>query len=229
MNVRQSVDRPVGVTVMGSHVMQVNPDIAVTVLGINRTEHGPASALAQARDATGRVRHTLRALGVNPADIRASRIELRTKYHTSSQGPREFAGHCATTEISGTLSALDKLDGVLVGAVEAGADEVRSVTFQTTKLREHRIKARIEALRAARSKAEHYAEEAGVRLGKVLHIEDVDPEAAGRRGYHVRGHDIAGADETGAYDPGSIIVAGAVLVSYAIDHESARGRRGNRA
>ncbi len=75
---------------------------------------------------------------------------------------------------------IDRLDGVervLVDAVDAGANEVTSVTYLTTQLAELRAQARREAVAAARRKAELYCEAAGVAPGHVLHIEDVNPDS----------------------------------------------------
>lgn len=70
---------------------------------------------------------------------------------------------------------------------------------------------------AAREKAENYCLAAGVRSGRVLHIEDVNPDAVRGRG---EGHSRAALGDTAgdgsAFDPGSIAVTAAVVVAYGI-------------
>lgn len=113
---------------------------------------------------------------------------------------------------------MDRVEATICGAVDAGANEIDNVDFQTRKLKEHRVTARQQAVAAAKRKAEVYAEAAGVSLDRILHIEDVNPE--GLRGYseaHVV-REIEADDEgpVSAFDPGAITVSAAVILSYSI-------------
>ncbi len=214
----QQIEHPHGVTTFGSHVLRVSPDRAGIAVVINRVAAEPAAAFREAREATTAVRGFLRQHSVDDRDIRSSQIKLETRYRRVG-GVDEFVGHRASVEISIALEKLDQLETLLVGVVEGGADQVRQVRFHTSRLREHRATARVAALQAARDKAELYCKAAGVKLGKVLHIEDTDPSRAGRRGYgHAVDQDMVDAADngSGAYDPGAISVAGAVVVSFAI-------------
>jgi uncharacterized protein YggE len=101
---------------------------------------------------------------------------------------------------------------------------VSSVDFQTTKLREHRTEARRQAVNAAREKAEVYCGAAGATLGRVLHIEDVNPESlSGMREGHAQ-NKVSMADTDvvtiSALDPSSIVIAAAALVVYSIQHDT---------
>lgn len=70
---------------------------------------------------------------------------------------------------------------------------------------------------AARRKAELYAEAAEVRLGAVVHIEDVDPERAGTERH--RGHGSGGAAAAEDLAPGHVLVSAAVILGFSITHE----------
>jgi hypothetical protein len=67
---------------------------------------------------------------------------------------------------------------------------------------------------AARAKADLYAEVAGVRIGVVLHVEDVDPEQPGAARY--RSHAEAAATTAQDLAPGHIVVSAAVILGYAV-------------
>jgi len=211
----QAIPHPHGVTVFGSHVLRIAPDVAVITVAVNRLDEDPSVAFATTREATGAVRAFLREQGVADADVRASHVSLRTeRRYRGSPGQYDLIGHRATVQISVSLSDIARLESVLVGVVSAGAHEVNGVRFETSELQEHRARARAAAVRAAHAKATLYAEAAGVRLGKVLHVEDVDPTTL-RGAEHGHGHVPVDAGE-GAYEPGSITVNGAVKVAYAI-------------
>lgn len=87
------------------------------------------------------------------------------------------------------------------------------------RLREVRSDARARAVQAARVKAEELARAAGARLGATLHIEDINADDLGRRS-HYPDIDLAQHDEAGpaaeAHSPGSITVAAAVMVCFAL-------------
>lgn len=86
-------------------------------------------------------------------------------------------------------------------------------------MREARAQARAGAIAAARVKAEGYAQAAAVKRGAALHIADVDPQEISRRS-HMPDADLDAHDEsTPASEtagPGSIVIAGTVMVCYAI-------------
>jgi len=93
------------------------------------------------------------------------------------------------------------------------------VTFKNSELRKHRKEARRLAIVAAREKALNYCQAAGVELGEVIHIEDLNPDSLERSGYGTRG----GADwmsgdagDEGAMNPGDLQVSGAVKVIYSL-------------
>jgi len=89
---------------------------------------------------------------------------------------RRVVGYRADVGFRVRLRDVSLVEAVLVEAVAAGAHEIRSVAYETSRLRELREDARRGAVAAARRKAEVYCEAAGCRVGSVLHIEDVDPD-----------------------------------------------------
>ena len=109
---------------------------------------------------------------------------------------------------------LDGTERLLVDLVAAGANEIEGVEFDVVAKRELRADARRDAVAAARSKAELYAGAAGVRLGAVLHIEDVNPDQLGWE----RGHAAAPEASAESLAPGHVVVSAAVIVGYAIAH-----------
>src|SRR5262249_17776257 len=116
------------------------------------------------------------------------------------------------------------VEELLIGVIDAGVNELTSLTFQTSRLKEVRADARRRAVSAAREKAEIYAAAAGVALGEVRAIEDVNPDRLtgpdGLRGrLEVHSQREPEIDDTGditAIDPGAITVGAAVVLLFAI-------------
>jgi hypothetical protein len=65
-------------------------------------------------------------------------------------------------------------------------------------------------------KTELYAGAAGVRLGAVIHIDDVDPDQVGFERY--RGHGAGGASSAEDLAPGHVVVSAAVILGFSIAH-----------
>ncbi len=80
--------------------------------------------------------------------------------------------------------------------------------------KELRAQARTAAVAAAREKAVLYTEAAGVRLGPVVHIQDVDSDQL-QNVYRSHGQG-GGAGGDGDLSPGKISVSAGVLIGFSI-------------
>ena len=116
------------------------------------------------------------------------------------------------------LRSLDRTEDIVSGLVDSGADEIRSIEFQTSDLKEIRSKARRLAIAAAQEKARIYADAAGVSIGHVLHIQDVNPQVLlGRGEGHVRREPVVDNDsDQQTLDPGAIEVGAAVMMAFSL-------------
>jgi uncharacterized protein len=204
-----------GMKVFGSAVLRVEPDVASLQFAVGREAKQAKDAFRETHQAVKKVRAYLGQAGVG--DVAASRITLSRTFEYSS-GRQRPAGYAAKVSFNVPLSDLDRMEEVLVGVIEAGANEIGSVEFRTTRLKEHRAEARRRAVGAAREKAENYARAAGVSLGAVVGLEDLRPDVLRGTGEGTTA-DETPADDTGpdrALAPGSIVVGAAVSVVFAI-------------
>lgn len=211
----QTIEQPFGISVFGSSVVRLEPDIASLAFAVSRLAKDPKSAFREARDSAKSVRDFLAQLKVK--DVSSSRVTLSQTSRFIDGEPR-FVGYTAKVAFHVILRDLDIIESVLSGVVEAGANELDDVSFQTSRLKELRADARRRAVEAAREKAENYCKAAGITLGPVIHIQDVNPESLRQRLSHQNVIEIPTDDAAlvSAFDPGSITVGGAVVVAYEI-------------
>src|SRR5207245_1357189 len=99
-----------------------------------------------------------------------------TEAFGGSPNERKKIGYEATVPFHLILRELGKLEPLLSGVVDAGADRILSVHPKTSRIREVRKEARERAVKASRVKAEELAKAANAKLGAVLHIEDVNAD-----------------------------------------------------
>ncbi|MFD0273976.1 SIMPL domain-containing protein [Kitasatospora sp. NPDC127111] len=212
MDNTQFIDAPWGISVFGAADVSTTPDLARMKVRIRETRPKPAEAFEVTRAAVGRVREALRRHGVPDAAVSTSRLGLESEWDYGGREQR-FVGYRCTAAFVIELRELDALEQVLVDVVEAGANHVDGVEFDVSTKRELRAEARRAAVAAAREKAELYAEAAGVRLGAVVHIQDVDSEQLST---HYRGHGRGGGSGEGDLTPGAIRVSAGVLLGLAL-------------
>ncbi|GAA3219456.1 SIMPL domain-containing protein [Dactylosporangium siamense] len=214
----QMIGRPWGVTAYGAASVKALPDLVRVRFKIVNREQTPSAAFDAASAAVSAVRTALRSQGVADSAVKASRLNLATSTEYID-GAHRFAGYRCVAAFSVESTDLDGVQRLLVDLVAAGANEIDGVDFDVTTKRELRAEARRKAVAAARAKAELYAEAAGVRLGAVLHIEDVDVDGHGQERYK-SGHSYA-SDAAADQDlaPGHVIVNAAVTLGFAISHD----------
>jgi uncharacterized protein len=217
MYVNQSIQRPQGVNVFGSCLIRVEPDYASLRFSVSSVCPEPREALEQTRGAAERAREVLARHEVAGRDIRASHVTL-SQWYVGQGEARNAVGYRAQIGYQVMLRELADVEPLLLDVVAAGAREIEGVSYKSSRLREIRNEARAGAVAAARAKAEVYASAASLRVGKALHIEDVNPDDLSRRS-HLPDVDLADSDDADAprgEAAGSIVVAGAVMACFAL-------------
>ncbi|WP_430781925.1 SIMPL domain-containing protein [Actinoplanes sp. G11-F43] len=210
------IERPWGVTAYGAASVKSKPELVRTQFRVVRLEQTPSDAFAAANEAVRAVRQTLRRHDVPDSAVERSRLDLTSSW--DGYGPnRKFLGYRCQAAFVVETGNLEDIQQLLVDIVAAGANEIESVDFDVAGKGEMRAEARRRAVAAARRKAELYAEAAGVRLGPVVHIEDVDPDRVGNERY--RGHGSGGAASGEDLAPGHVVVSAAVTLGFALTHD----------
>ena len=207
----QLIQNPFGITVFGSSLIKVEPDIVSLSFAVSRIHQHPKDAFQDVRSSSQSVRKYLEQAKVD--EVNTSRVSISQTFRYIS-GEQKFLGYTAKVAFNVLLRKLDQMEDLLSGIVDAGANEIESVEFQTTKLKELRADARRQAISAAREKAENYCNAAGVTLGKVIHIEDVNPDNLRGRESHA---EMGIANQLQAFDPGNITIGAAVIVAFKIE------------
>lgn len=209
----QSIAKPWGASVFGAASVSASPDLARLRVAVKQTRPKPAEAFDVTRRAVNQVRQALRAHDIPDTAVSASRLDLKSSWDFSGR-ERTFRGYECTVSFAIELRELDILEAVLVATVDAGANHVDGVEFDVTTKKQLRAEARETAVAAAREKAELYARTSGVRLGPVIHIQDVDPDRL-RDPYRGHGSGTSGGSD-GDLAPGKITVDAAVILGFSL-------------
>jgi uncharacterized protein YggE len=209
----ETIKEPWGLSVFGAGSVRVEPQLARVKVTVDVLEPLPDKAFQEAGAAVARLREVLRGHGIPDASVSGSRLRLSSD-HDGYGSDRKFLGYRCTASYVIETEALDGLQQLIVDAVDAGAHQSDSVGFDVHDKPALRDEARRKAVAAARRKAEVYTGAAGVRLGPVVHIQDVDSESYEFRQY--RGHGGGGGSSAGDLAPGMVEVSAGVVLGFAL-------------
>jgi uncharacterized protein YggE len=221
MSSLQAISNPLGITVFGSAVERIKPDFASVTASVSCIEEKPADAFSKAKQSARSIQDYLRSARVK--EFGMSRASLVPELRFSSTASPQFVGYRATITFRIVVSELDIVDEVTDSIVKCGASQINMITFGTSSLQELRATARRRAVAAAFEKATNYCAAAGVWLGPVVHIEDLNPQMVAVTGLHAeraRGPQMDGEAEHGFIDPSMVEVTGTVMVAYEIRREA---------
>jgi uncharacterized protein YggE len=207
----QMIERPWGVATHGTASEKAAPDLARIRFKVVRLEQAPAAAFAAVNGAVRAVRQVLRDHGVPDSAVEGSRLDLTSQWDYGAE--RRFLGYQCQAAFAVESTDLDDIEQLLIDVVAAGAHEIDAVEFGVQAKADLQSRARAQAVAAARHKAESYAEAAGVRLGAVLHIDDVDTGQEPAFRAHAT---FKASSPEQDLTPGHVVVSAAVLVGFAI-------------
>ena len=196
------------ITVHGEGEVRVEPDRANVELGV--TTEGPEArpAIAENDRLMARVIEALGTNGVTKRDLQTHAFVIDYRPATTTTA----AGYHVRNTVSVTLHDMRRVGDVLQAGVAAGANDVSSLSFSVANPDALGADARERAMANARRDAEALARGAGVTVGDVVAI--VDVQAGMPMPMAMR----ATAIDEGSVpiEPGRVAVRARVEVKYAI-------------
>jgi uncharacterized protein YggE len=211
MSPKQMIAQPWGISVSGAASVKRVPDMVRVKLRVSRVEPEPQAAFEAVDEKVRAVREVLRGHGVPDSAVDGSRLDLKSAWEWGD-GEQRFLGYRCSASFSVSTTNLDSVQMLLVDLVRAGASEIDSVEFDVSAKTQLRDEARAQAVEAARAKAAAYAASAGVQVGPLLHLEDVDLDAPELE----RGGSVSFDAAEGSLAPGHVVVSAAVIMGFAI-------------
>jgi uncharacterized protein YggE len=165
------------ITVVGSGKSSARPDMAQIQVGVVTEAPLAAKALKDNNDAMSRLFSTLDARGIAKKDVQTSSFSVVPQYKRGPHGEQvpEIVGYRVSNQVAVKVRKLDSLGQVLDEVVQQGANQVQGVSFAIAEPNPLLDEARRKAMASARRKAELYAKEAGVEVGRVLLIQEETP------------------------------------------------------
>lgn len=161
------------VTVSGVGSVSAPPDQAEVTSGVVTQAPTAAQALAANSQAMERLLQALAGLGIPARDIQTTNLSVTPQRRPVRGGQRsEIVGYEVVNQVRIKVRDLSKLGRVLDQQVGEGANLVHGIQFGLQNAAPSLDEARKRAMADARQKAELYAAAVGLKLGRVLAIQE---------------------------------------------------------
>jgi uncharacterized protein len=205
-----------GISVTGTGRVTVEPDIATLRVGVSLADRDVDRVRGEAAAKASAARDRLLAEGVAAADIRTAHLNV----HTSQDGGRGQRTHHVSTTLEAVIRDVATAEAIvdrLFETVGSGLD-LHGLEFGVVDPRPGRDRAIEAAVADARHTARHLADLAGVTLGPVLALRELDQH---------RGHVamaapmMARAEVSMPVETGRLELQAAVALRYAIGEAEA--------
>ncbi|MDQ7261533.1 SIMPL domain-containing protein [Paracoccus sp. PS-1] len=201
-------------TVTGQGQATAQPDLATITLGVSTRAATAAEAMAQNAEQQAKVIEALKAEGIEARDIQTSGLNLSPVIDYQDGQPPKLTGYGAQNSVTVRVRDIGGLGAVLDKLVASGANEISGIGFSREDMAEAEDQARIEAVADARRRAEVMAEAAGMRLGRLISLSDVQMGGGPRPMMAMRA-EAAGAADT-PIEAGELAVSANVTAVFAM-------------
>jgi uncharacterized protein len=160
-------------TVTGTAEVTAVPDTAMITLGVNKSNQTVETAQKEVNEIINKITQDLKNLGVDEKDIKTSNYSVNPEYDYT-EGRQTPRGYSVAANIEVELDSVEKANSAIDAATRAGATQVGGLQFvlDDEKKKELESKARKEAIAKAREKAESIAKDAGIRLGRIVDVQE---------------------------------------------------------
>jgi uncharacterized protein YggE len=168
---------PPSVSVQGNGRVFERPDMAQVSVGVVSQSPTATAALTANNAKMTALMTVLKASGIEDKDILTSNFNVSPVYSdqeqsSGTQRPPKILAYRVENTVDAKVRKLASLGAILDAVVRSGANNVNGISFTIAQPEPIYDKARILAVADAKRKAELYASAAGIKLGRVLYINE---------------------------------------------------------
>ena len=148
------------------------PDVAVISAGVVSRSTTASGALQDTANRMQRVLAALRRAGVQDRDIQTSTVNLNPEYKYENNQAPQLVGYTATNNVSIRFRDIRSSGAILDALVAQGANQINGPSLTVDKPDAALDEARMKAIAAGRARAELYARSLGMRVVRVVSINE---------------------------------------------------------
>ena len=208
--------RPPSVQATGEAIIQAKPDQARLDIGVVTQAPTAQAAAAQNATQTQATLDKLRAVVGASGQVRTMFYSLTPNYQYSREGGKPtINGYTANNSVEVTVNDLGALSKIIDAVSQAGANNIQGPQFTLKNEAPVRAQALRQAVEQARMNADAMAGAMGMKLGKVILVEQGTPEII-RPLARAATAALAAAPPT-PIEPGNVEVRATVTLTMALE------------
>jgi len=163
------------ISMTGEAKVSAVPDLATVNIGLLTEAKTAKDAQANNVEKINKVVDFIKQQGIDAKDIATSQFNIYPSYDYAN-GKSTITGYQAnqtvTVKVHGVDKSTDVLSKILDGSVANGANQINGVQMTFEDAENLRQEARKQAIDKAKQKAQELADQAGLKLGKVVSISE---------------------------------------------------------
>jgi len=151
------------------------PKTASFQVGVTKNGPTPDDAQEQANQASNQIISELKKIGIKQEDIKTIDYQVNPQYRFPESGEsQQISGYSVTQTLEVKVEKVELASEAIDVSVKNGANLLSGLSFVLTDEQKLELEneARKEAIEKAKKKAESIAKLSGIRLGKILNIEE---------------------------------------------------------
>ena len=148
------------------------PDVAVISAGVSSRSPTATGALQDTADRMQRVLAALRRAGVADRDVQTSHISLNPEYRYPENQAPQLVGYTASNSVTVRFRDIGSSGKIIDALVSQGANQVNGPNLVVDKPEAALDDARAKAVATGRARAELYARAVGMRIVRIVSINE---------------------------------------------------------
>ncbi|RYG39307.1 MAG: SIMPL domain-containing protein [Burkholderiales bacterium] len=178
---RSSKDSKLTLVAVSAHAeARSQPDVAILSTGVVSLAQDANSAIRRNSEQMTRIMSAIQGAGVAVKDVQTTGVSLNPDYQYLANRPPRIKGYYASNTVNVTVRDIGSLGGLLDSMVAAGANQINGPTFDIDDKDAVLNEARGQALAKSRTRADGYAKRLGLRVKRVVSIDETGGRAAPR-------------------------------------------------
>lgn len=169
---------PATIQVVGSGTAAIAPDIAIITMGVLRQAKTARGALNSNNQAMSGIISALKGQKIADKDMQTSNFNIQPRYQyferssNGEQKPPRIIGYQVSNQLTIRIRDLKLVGTILDMAVTRGINDGGNIRFANDDPSEALAIARTKAMKSAIEKATTLVEAAGLKLGRILNINE---------------------------------------------------------
>lgn len=202
------------IVTVGHAELTAAPDTATVTVGVSVLKETANEAQTAAAADMAAVQQMLKNLGIPDKNVQTRNFRVGPEYEYDN-GKQQLLGYRATHDLSIRVEQVDEIGKVLDVLVKAGATQVRDIQFSLRDNQQLLRQALEQAVQDANAKANALAAGAGVKVVRIVRMQDNTSVAAPvRADMMLYKASMAGAPENTQIAAGEITVRADVEVEF---------------